>query len=79
VATYADLRIFKKSQINSKNISKNGSLRIKLDTRRADENGNYAAKIVISANQRNAAISINLYLPDKAWSGDGIQRPVKAS
>ena len=55
------------------------SARIKLDTRRADENGNYPAKIIIVSNQTNASISLNCCLPEKAWLGDGIERPVKAS
>jgi integrase len=55
------------------------SARVKLDTRRADEYGNYPAKIIISNNQTNAAISLNCYLPKKAWVGDGLERPVKLS
>ena len=55
------------------------SIRIKLDTRRADEHGNYPVKIIISHNQTNAAISLNCYLPKKAWIKDGLERPVKTS
>ena len=55
------------------------SIRVKLDTRRANENGNYPAKIVITNNQTNSAISLNCYLPEKAWLGDGLERPVKPS
>ena len=55
------------------------SIRVKLDTRRANENGNYPVKIIIVHNQTNSAISINCYLPEKAWLGDGLERPVKVS
>ena len=55
------------------------SIRVKLDTRRANENGNYPVKIVIINYNSNAAIPINCYLPEKAWIGDGLERPVKTS
>ena len=55
------------------------SIRVKLDTRRADGKGNYPVKITITHNQTNAAISLNCFLPQKAWTGDGLERPVKTS
>ena len=55
------------------------SARTKLDTRRPDEHGNYPAKIIIVSNQTNASISLNCCLPEKAWLGDGLERPVKTS
>ena len=55
------------------------SIRVKLDTRRADEHGNFPVKIIITHNQTNSAISFNCYLPAKAWMGDGLERPVKSS
>ena len=50
-----------------------------LDTRRKDANGNYPAKIVITHNQTNANISLNISLPEKQWIKNGLERPVKSS
>ena len=55
------------------------SVRVKLDNRRADEHGNYPVKIIVFHNQTNAAISLNCYLPEKAWIKNGLERPVKVS
>jgi integrase len=55
------------------------SILIKLDRRRANAEGNFPVKLVIVNNQTNAALSLSYCLPEKAWEGDGLQRPVKAS
>jgi integrase len=55
------------------------SILIKLDTRRANAEGKYPVKIVIFNNQTNAAIPISFSVPQGAWAGDGLQRPVKTS
>jgi integrase len=65
---------------NSKKIATvMASIRIKLDRRKANAEGNYPVKIIIFNNQTNASVSLNLYIPEKAWSGDGLDRPVKSS
>jgi integrase len=55
------------------------SILIKLDTRRANAEGNFPVKVVIFNNQTNAAISISFSVPESAWVKDGLQRPVKSS
>lgn len=55
------------------------SILIKLDTRRANTKGDYPVKLVIVNKQTNAALSLSYYLPEKAWEGDGLRRPVKTS
>ncbi|MDR0756466.1 MAG: site-specific integrase [Tannerella sp.] len=55
------------------------SIKTKLDRRRANERGEFPAKIVICNNQTNAALSLNFHLPEKAWEKDGLRRPVKSS
>ena len=55
------------------------SLNVKLDTRRANTNGDYPVKLVISNNQTDAYISLNIDLPERAWIKNGIERPVKTS
>ena len=54
------------------------SILIKLDTRRANAEGLYPAKLIIFSNQTNAAISLNVSLPARAWIKDGVERPVEA-
>ena len=55
------------------------SINIILDTRRTNSKGNYPAKITISNNQTDSAISLNIDLPKKAWIKNGLERPVKTS
>jgi hypothetical protein len=55
------------------------SIKTKLDTRRANERGEFPVKIVICNNQTNASLSLNFYLPRKAWEKDGLRRPVKST
>jgi len=52
---------------------------VTLDTRRADKNGDFPVKLIINHNNTNASISLNFYLPEKAWIGNGIERPVKST
>lgn len=52
------------------------SIRIKLDKKRANEKGLYPVRFAIFNNQTNTSISLNLFLPESAWLGDGLQRPI---
>jgi len=55
------------------------NVNVTLDTRRADKNGYFPVKLIINHNNTNASIPLNFYLPEKAWIGNGIERPVKST
>jgi len=50
-----------------------------LDTRNPDQKGNYPVKLRILHNQSSAYVSLNCFLPEKAWILNGVERPVKTS
>ncbi|MDR2773304.1 MAG: site-specific integrase [Tannerella sp.] len=55
------------------------SILIKLDKRRPNAEGDYPVKLQIFNNQTNASLSLSYYVPERAWAGDGLQRPIKAA
>ena len=55
------------------------SITTKLDTRKANKEGHYPVKFVVSNNQTNAYISLNINLPKGAWIKNGNDRPVKST